>query len=62
MTLKIKILSYIEVHLIMYLYQFGQNQAIGSEDRVQTRLWKLDQGHKNLFVLAVLNKYLSKFG
>ena len=38
----------------MYLCQFGQNLAIGSEDRVQTKLfesWKLGQGHENLIIL-----------
>ena len=55
----------------MCLCQFGLNLAIGSEDRVQTQLFRkvmgacdLDgQGHEKLIIpLTVPIKYLCKFG
>ena len=48
---------------MMYLYQIGQNLAIGLEDRVQTRLfhgviwawwpWKVGQDHEILIISLV---------
>ena len=55
---------------MMYLCQFGQNLAIGEEDRVQTSLflyvpedhvYKVEVTKILQFVLAVPDKYMCKF-
>ena len=40
---------------MMHLCQFGQNLAIGSEDRVQTRLFRFDPG--DLINQGKVNKF-----